>query len=358
MTIGSPPFAATLDPVLRVGTRIEQTGASSKKRVRIEEVARLAGVSPITVSRALHSPHMVSEARRLRIDEAVTQTGYASNPHARALKSGRSNIVAAFLSTLASQQYTQAADGCARVLEDAGYHMVMGRTFYSYARETPLIHAIMDMRPAAAFITGVMELEENRSFLRNLKIPIVESWANASDPIDMLAGFSNVDGVTLVIDHLAARGYRRLGFLGRNSGRGQIRQNAFEQLAAQRGLEIAGTLSVPNVAGIADGRRAFRRLIESASGIEAVFCANDLLGIGAMLEARTMGLTMPGDIAIVGFGDSDVASEVPPGMTTVSVDAYALGAAAGEMILTRLSGDLPDAPSRIFPVTLIQRGSS
>lgn len=358
MANGSPPFAATLDPVLRVGTRTEQSDALPKKRVRIEEVARLAGVSPITVSRALHNPHIVSEARRLRIDKAVIQTGYASNPHARALKSGKSNIVAAFLSTLASQQYTQAADGCARVLEDAGYHVVMGRTFYSYARETPLIRALMDMRPAAAFITGVMELEENRSFLRNLKIPIVESWANASDPIDMLAGFSNVDGVALIVEHLAARGYREIGFLGRSSGRGLIRQNAFEHFARQHGLNIVEALSLPNVSSVVDGRKSFRLLIESAPEIDAVFCANDLLGIGAMLESRTMGLTMPDDLAIVSFGDSDVAAALSPGMTTVSVDTYALGAAAGQMILSRLNGDEPDSPTQIFPVTLIHRGSS
>lgn len=354
----SPSAFATVDPVLRVGGNEGTPATSEQRRVRIEEVAKLAGVSPITVSRALRSPQMVSEARRQRIEDAVARTGYASNPHARALRSGKSNIVAAFLSTIASQQYTQAAEGCAKVLEDAGYHMVMGRTSYSYARETPLIRAIMDMRPAAAFITGVMELEENRAFLRSLNIPIVESWAYAKDPIDMLAGFSNVDGVETVVEHLAERGYRRLGFLGRNSGRGQIRRHAFEAAAARRGLEVQGALGVPNVLGIGDGRRALRDLLELAPEVDAVFCANDLLGIGALLEARSMGLSVPEDLAIVGFGDSDVAAEVPPGMTTISVDAYAIGKTAGEMILSRLNGESPEQPSRIFPLTLVHRGSS
>lgn len=352
-------MSATLDPVRRVHASGNEVGLPLEtRRVRIEEVAEIAGVAPITVSRALRNPALVSQARRQRIEEAVARTGYASNPHARALRSGRSNIVAAFLSTISSQQYTQAAEGCAKVLEDAGYHMVMGRTSYSYERETPLIRAIMEMRPAAAFITGVMELEENRSFLRSLHIPIVESWAYAEDPIDMLAGFSNVDGVELVADHLAEHGYEKLGFLGRSGGRGQIRQHAFEAAARRRGLDVSGILTVPNVLGIADGRRALHALREKAPDIDAIFCANDLLGIGAILEARALGLRVPDDLAIVGFGDSDVAVEIPPGMTTVAVDAHAIGATAGKMILSRLNGQPVSEPTRIFPVTLVRRGST
>ncbi|TKT69612.1 LacI family DNA-binding transcriptional regulator [Aquamicrobium sp. LC103] len=354
-----PSEMATPDPVERVPVTEPSDGIPPiGQKVRIEEVAALAGVSPITVSRALRNPAIVSEARRKRIEEVVTKTGYASNPHASALKSGRSNLVAAFLSNITSQQYTAAAEGCAKVLEEAGYHLVIARTSYSYARETTLIRALMTMRPAAAFITGVMELEENRIFLRNLKVPIVESWAYASDPIDMLVGFSNTDGVQLVVDHLAEKGYRKVGFVGRSSGRGTIRLNAFLKGAEAAGIEIKATLTVANVQGIADGRQALRSMLAASPDMDAVFCANDLLGIGAMLEARAMGLNIPGDLAIVGFGDSEVAAEVPPGMTTVVVDAHAIGEKAGEMLLARLTGQKIERPSCLFPVRLEVRGSS
>ncbi|NDV86578.1 substrate-binding domain-containing protein [Aurantimonas aggregata] len=347
------------DPVERVAasesaSRILALGG----KVRIEDVAALAGVSPITVSRALRNPGIVSDVRRKRIEAAVAETGYASNPHASALKSGRSNIVAAFLSNIASEQYTAAADGCSAVLERAGYHLVMGRTSYSYARETSLIRAIMAMRPAAAFITGVMELEENRLFLRGLDIPIVESWANARDPIDMLVGFSNVDGVRLAVTHLAERGYRKVGFIGRNSGRGTIRRKAFETHAEALGLERIAALSVPNVHGVIDGRQALRDILTTVSDLDAVFCANDLLGIGAMLEARAMGLRIPEDLAIVGFGDSELAAQIPPGMTTVCVDSHAMGETAGRLILGRLNDDLSGETRRVFPVSLKIRGST
>jgi len=353
---------ATPDPVERVSVKSSSDTLDallpSGGKVRIEDVAALARVSPITVSRALRNPSIVSEARRKRIEEVVIKTGYVSNPHASALKSGRSNLVAAFLSNITSQQYTDAAEGCAKVLEEAGYHLVIARTSYSYARETTLIRALMTMRPAAAFITGVMELEENRNFLRNLRVPIVESWAYAGDPIDMLVGFSNTDGVRLVVNHLAERGYRKVAFIGRSSGRGTIRLNAFKEGVRGTGIEILTTLTVANVQGIADGRQALRSVLARSPDLEAVFCANDLLGIGAMLEARSMGLNIPQDLAIVGFGDSEVAAEVPPGMTTVAVDAHAIGQKAGEMLLARLSGKDVEHPSFLFPVELKIRGSS
>lgn len=288
----------------------------------------------------------------------MAETGYASNPHASALKSGRSNIVAAFLSNIASEQYTAAAAGCSAVLEPAGYHLVMGRTSYSYSRETALIRGIMAMRPAAAFITGVMELEENRAFLRSLDIPIVESWANARDPIDMLVGFSNIDGVKLAAEHLAERGYRRIGFIGRGSGRGTIRRKAFEEQVKALGLEMSATISVSTVNGVVDGRQALRDILKHTADLDAVFCANDLLSIGVMLEARAMGLRIPADLAIIGFGDSELAAQIPPGMTTVYVDAHAMGETAGGLILARLNGDDTGETSRLFPVSLVVRGST
>ncbi|WP_062228755.1 LacI family DNA-binding transcriptional regulator [Aureimonas frigidaquae] len=355
-----PLTGATTDPVQRVASADGTTpgdGASGRK-VRIEEVARLADVSPITVSRALRNPDMVSDARRARILDAVARTGYASNPHARALKSGRSNLVALFLSSIASQQYTMAAEACSKVLEAAGYQVVMGRTSYSYARESLLIPAVMDMRPAAAFITGVMELEANRNFLRQLDIPIVESWAYAADPIDMLVGFSNTDGVALVVRHMAERGYADVGFIGRNSGRGTIRRQAFETFCGQAGLRVQGCVTVANVHSIADGRVALNDILDRHPDIRALFCANDLIAFGAMLAARERGLRVPDDLAIVGFGDSDVLAEVPPGITTVSVDSAGIGRAAGEALVLRLGGKEPPQRSMLFPVTLIERGSS
>lgn len=347
----------TYDDVLRVSSPNEDHSAD-RRPVRIEEVARLAGVSPITVSRALRNPKMVSEARRERIRQAVEATGYYSNPHAKALRSGQSDIVAAFVSNILSEQFSLAVEGLAEVLEPAGFQVVLSRTSYSYKRETTLVRSLTRTRPAAVFITGVMELESNRSFLRSLGVPIVESWAYARDPIDMLVGFSNADGARMVAEHFFERGYRKVAFIGRSGGRGALRLKSFATHCERLGLEMQREITRDTVSGIPEGREAMRSLLAMNNEVEAIFCASDLLAIGALLEARERGLKVPDQVAIAGFGDSTLAEEISPGLTTIVADTRNIGKEAGEMLLQRLRGKAPDQTKKHVPIRLVRRGST
>jgi LacI family gluconate utilization system Gnt-I transcriptional repressor len=361
-TSGQQRRIPTIDDVVRIpagDAGLPASATGPRRPPRIEEVARLAGVSPITVSRALRHPEKVAEDKRSRILEIVERTGYASNPHARALRSGRSTIVAAFISNIFSQQYGLAVQGCAEILEPHGYQLMLGQTSYSYARETSMIQALMALRPAAVLFTGVIELEENRRALRELGIPIMESWAYPRDPIDMLVGISNVDAGRLAAEHLAGRGYRRVAYMGRRGGRGALRLSGFREGARERGLELVAELSVETVTSIADGRAALGDLLDSAQGrIDAVFAANDLLAIGALLEVRRRGLAVPNDLAILGFGETDIAESIGPGLTTIAVDGAELGRRAGAMLLARLQGGEPEAPVAVFEPRLLLRGST
>lgn len=353
---GSVP--PTFDQVIRVGKSIIPENGSERRSVRIEEVARIAGVAPITVSRALRQPGRVSEEKRLKIQQAVEATGYASNPHARALRSGRSNIVAAFVSNIVSQQFGLAVQSCAEVLEPHGFQLMIGQTSYSYARETSMIQSLLALRPAAVLFTGVVELEENRSFLRELGVPVVETWAFPPDPIDMLVGFSNTDGGRMVAQHFAAQRYRRVAFIGRSGGRGQLRLGGFRDGVRSSGLELVAELSLDTVSGLSDGQRALDQLLNDYEKIDAVFCANDLIAMGALLEASRRGLNMPSDIAIAGFGDSDLAAEIPPGLTTIRMDCRLIGRRAGEKLLARLNGATEGSPSETVALDIVKRGST
>jgi LacI family transcriptional regulator, gluconate utilization system Gnt-I transcriptional repressor len=348
----------TVDQVVRIGKPVSFEHGVDRKPVRIEEVARIAGVSPITVSRALRQPGRVSEEKRLKVQRAIEATGYASNPHARALRSGRSNIVAAFVSNIHSQQFGLAVQGCAEVLEPHGFQLMIGQTSYSYARETSMIQSLLALRPAAVLFTGVVELEENRTFLRDLGVPVVETWAFPPDPIDMLVGFSNTDGGRMVAQHFAAQGYRRVAFIGRSGGRGQLRLGGFRDGVRAAELELVAELSLDTVSGLSDGQRALNQLLANHEKIDAVFCANDLIAMGALLEASRLGLHVPSDIAIAGFGDSDLAAEIPPGLTTIRMDCRQIGCRAGEMLLARLSGITTDLSSETVTLELVKRGST
>ena len=347
----------SLDPLERLPNPGPEADTEPPGQMRIEAVARIAGVSPITVSRALRKPGMVSEPTRIRVEEAVRATGFSLNPHASALRSGRSNVVAAFVSSLASEQFLQAAGTFTDVIEATGFEVVLARTSYSFAREIQLTRSFLQVRPAGVFITGVLEQELVRDMFRRLNVPVVESWANSEAPIDMLVGISNTDGATAATQHLGERGYRKLAFIGRATGRGRIRHQAYLQECARLGLENVGSVLLPTVRSQDDGRAALSQLLDGGARPEAVFCANDLLACGALVEARSRGLRIPKDLALIGFGDNKLMQEVPPGITTVAINPSEIGRLAGEMIAARLAGKKPQTSRHVLPLTLINRGS-
>ena len=161
---------------------------------------------------------------------------------------------------------------------------------------------------------------------------MIETWAFPRDPIDMLVGLPNADAGAMAARRLAEAGHRRVAFIGRGSGRGALRCDGFRNAAAQLGLEIVHEIGVGEITGLADGRAAFTALLERGGDVDAVFCANDLLATGALIEARARGLSVPHNLALLGFGDNDVADQITPGLTTISFDAAAVGRIAGELL--------------------------
>lgn len=358
--MGLPPdneLEPTFDDVVRMGGNIENNQAD-KPPVFIEDVARLAGVSPITVSRAIRTPTKVSVEKQKRIRKAIEVTGYKPNSIARALRSGRTNIVLGFISNMFSQQFAKAVRGCSLVLEESGYQFLIGETTYSYKKEASIISDLQQLKPAALFFTGVIELEENREKLRNLKIPIMESWAYPRDPIDLLVGISNTDGGKLAARHLAERDYSQVAFIGRSGGRGALRYQGFANECERSGIKIVKKILCNEVIDIHDGRNAFRKLYADGEAIKAVFCANDLLAAGVYLAARDAGLNIPHDLAIIGFGDSDLAAALQPGITTINFDSEALGQHAGRMLLASLRGETLEQKTRYLQLSVIERGST
>jgi LacI family gluconate utilization system Gnt-I transcriptional repressor len=346
----------TYDAVVRVPGK-PRPAAPTGRPPRIEEVARRAGVAPVTVSRVLRHPEKVNATTLQRVRAVIDETGYASNPHARALRCGRSSVVAAFVSNILSQQFGLAVRGFASKLEPEGYEVMIGQTSYSYAKEVAMIQSLRGLRPAAVLFTGVIELEQNRDALRGLGIPVIETWAFPRDPIDMLVGFSNFDAGALAARRLASAGHRRVAFIGRAGGRGMLRLTGFRAAAGELGLDVVHTVTVDEVSGMSDGRSAFGDLMARNDPVTAVFCANDLLATGALIEARGRGIAIPGKLAILGFGDNDTADQISPGLTTITFDARGVGVLAATMLLERWAGKASPPLRRAVDLAFVERGS-
>jgi LacI family gluconate utilization system Gnt-I transcriptional repressor len=313
-----------------------------RRAVRVEDVAREAGVSPITVSRALSHPEKVREDTRRRVNEAVQKTGYVLNRFASTLRSGRSTIISAFVSNLSNPHFANAIQGCADALEGSRYHLLMAQTGYSDKLQRQVVEEVLPFRPAAAMFTGIVQSRRTRAALKKLGMPVMEMWDYRPDPIDMLVGFSNAEGGQLLGSHFAERGYRRVAYAGRTEDRGAQRLAGF---ATGLGRQPEFILPLEGSRTMNDGMSAIETILEQFPRCEAIFFGTDLLAVGAMLRARQLGIAVPGQVAIAGYGDLDVSKQLATPLTTVHVSSYDMGHEAGAMLLKRLRNEA--VPERI-----------
>jgi LacI family gluconate utilization system Gnt-I transcriptional repressor len=183
--------------------------------------------------------------------------------------------------------------------------------------------------------------------LRQARIPCVEGGNLARNPIDMAVGYSSREAAKTVTRHLIDRGYRPLGYIGawpKDNDRARDRRRGVEAACKAAGVVADAGMCIETDHDLHAGARAMGTLLDRHPEVRAVFCSADTLAVGAMFEAQRRGIAIPAQIAIAGFDDLDIASEVVPPLTTLRVPRYELGRKAGEMICARLAGERVPTP--------------
>ncbi|MEY8875033.1 MAG: LacI family DNA-binding transcriptional regulator [Leptothrix sp. (in: b-proteobacteria)] len=306
--------------------------------VTLHDVARIAGVAPITASRALKTPEQVSDEVRRKVGEAVARTGYVPNLLAGGLASTRSRLVAAVVPTIAGPVFLETIQVLTETLAERGYQLMLGQAGYSGGREDALLEAIIGRRPDGIVLTGIMHSAEGRRRLLACGIPVVETWDLTPTPIDMLVGFSHAEVGRKVAEFLHARGRRHLAVVAGDDERAGRRQEAFQAAAAALGLGEVRVIVVPAPTTLGSGRAALAELLREHADIDAVFCSSDLLALGVLTEAQALGIAVPDRLAVVGFGDLQFAADLHPALTTVHINSGAIGRQAAQFIVDRAEG--------------------
>lgn len=326
--------------------------------VTLHDVAKLAGVAPITASRALGIPPQGSAEVIQRVNDAVTRTGYVRNGLAGGLASTRSRLVAAVVPTIAGPVFQQTIQALTQALAERGYQLMLGQSGYVNSREDALLEAIIGRRPDGIVLTGIMRSAQGRKRLLAAGIPVVETWDLTPTPLDMLVGFSHADVGSAVVDYLRKKGRRRLALVAGDDERSMRRQQAFEAAARAARLPAVSSIRVPAPTTLKSGRKGLADLIEAKKKFDAVFCSSDLLALGVMTEARVRGISVPDELAVVGFGDLEFAADLQPSLTTVRIDGEAIGRQAARFIIDRAEG-LPLGPSVVdVGFTVVARESA
>lgn len=326
--------------------------------VTLHDVAKLAGVAPITASRALNTPDQVSAEVLKKVSEAVARTGYVPNLLAGGLASARSRLVAAVVPTISGLVFLETVQSLTEALAQRGYQLMLGQAGYAGDREDALLEAIIGRRPDGIVLTGILHSAQGRRRLLAAGIPVVETWDLTPTPIDMLVGFSHVEAGRAVAEFLHARGRRRLGVVAGDDERAQRRLDAFQAAARALGLAPVQSVVVPAPTTLRSGRGALHQLLQTAGGVDAVFCSSDLLALGLLTEAQARGVAVPGQLAVVGFGDLEFSAALHPALTTVRINGAAIGRQAAQFIVDRAEGRAVEPRVSDIGFSIVERESA
>jgi LacI family gluconate utilization system Gnt-I transcriptional repressor len=325
--------------------------------VTLRDVAQVAGVSPITVSRAISNPAQLAPATLRRVMHAIAETGYVPNLVAGGLRSSRTGVVAIVVPSLKGL-FVDVVQAITEAFESRNLQVILGQTGYSMAQEDKLLKTIVGRRPDGIVIAGVSHSQEIQKILKGSGIPVVETWDTTPDPIDMLVSISHEEISTVICSYLYARGRRRIALVSGNDARALRRNEVFLEAANALSLMPPVIQLLPAPSNHAGGRAALTALLASHPEIDAVVCSSDLVAMGVLTEARVRGIRIPRDLAVIGAGDMDFAASLSPSLTTVKVDSALLGRVAAKLITDRLDGNENGEKVINLSFALVERESS
>ncbi len=322
----------------------------ARKTPTMADVARLAGVSPMTVSRAFKPDSSVSEATREAIRKAADDLGYVFDSTASSLRSQRTDFIAVTIPSINNANFADTVRGLSEGLKARGLQILLGYTDYDMAEEERLIEQFLRRRPEAIVVTGGRHTPRARVLLRNAGIPVIETWDLPQDPIGHVVGFSNAAAVRGMVDHFVARGLSRIAFIGGDTSRdtrGADRRAGFVAAMQAQGLDATRLIAAgaPPIS-MREGAEAMGRLLEALPDTQAVICVSDLSAFGALTECQRRGVEVPGRLWIAGFGDYEIAGIAVPPLTTINPFPRDIGARTADLILAVLDGR-QEAPARI-----------
>lgn len=310
--------------------------AEKQPLATMEDVAQAAGVSRMTVSRALRDDGLVSDRTRKRILEIVEKMGYLPDQMAGSLSTKRSGFVATLVPSINNVHYGKMVQSLTEVLEKTGQQILLGHTDYSSLREEALVEGLLKRRPEAIALPYDGHSKRTIKLLKHAQVPVVQLWETPPKPIGYTVGFSNEAVSYNMTEELIQLGYKNIAFLCETNDewtRGAARRTGFRKAMEDAGLSAHRMIRFGNPPmSIKDGYFVGKNLKQYYDDIDCVFCVSDAPAFGMLTALKEQGVSIPGEIGIAGFGDFEVARFSTPSITTVKFDPEQLGRITGELI--------------------------
>lgn len=325
------------------------------KSIKIDDVAREANVSIMTVSRALRGVEGVSETKRAEIFAIAERLRYQPNLNARSLVNVQSSLVGISFPTLFNDVFAEMLDGMRPTLETAGFTTIVTTNEYDMARELDWINTVRTWRPAAVILTGSDHDPKVRQILRNEQIPTLELWEFEKDPIDICVGMDHEKTGEDIANAMIALGYKKPAFVGWSVGhdlRSDKRLKGIETAYKRAGLGMVQTAQTNRSDSFRAGFDGMKQLASNKDAMpDIVFFLSDYFAFAGMMACQELGIKVPEDMGIVGFNSVPLNNILPRKMTTVETPRRDMGLVGARQLIARINGITGDL-SRAFEATI------
>ncbi|WP_323772503.1 LacI family DNA-binding transcriptional regulator [Antarctobacter sp.] len=326
----------------------------------MQEVAAAAGVSLASVSRVLRNPNSASPDIAARVQDAAKRLGYAPSPIASSMAGAHTPIVGVVVPTLANAFFSQSLQAMSSELENSGFQLMIGTYEYDDAREEHAIQAFLRWNPIALIVTGIHHSRGAIRLLSGAACPVYEMWDFTRRPLDNIIGFSMEDAGRAVAKHLIAKQRRNLVFVGHrlnHDPRARVRAETFVEVVAAHDGATGRVVEVTERSATA-GIAIMRQILTDTPDVDGVAFSGDAVALGGLAGAQDMGVRVPQDLSIIGFGDLDPAVASRPPLTTIRPPHATMGRLIAQSILHRVNNPNAETQKIDLGFELIERGST
>jgi LacI family transcriptional regulator len=313
----------------------------TRKAVKIDEVARLAGVSSATVSRALNNPETVKPSTQTKIKAAISKLGYIPNASARALMLGRSETVGAIVPTLDNAIFAKGLEQFQASMASAGFQLIVASCNYDPDVEERQIRNLLLRGAEAIVLFGASQTSAAIKLLQDRKTPYIHLGTLSPPKRGFACGFDNIKAIQHGVKHLLELGHRHFGMLAgitNNNDRATDRLNGARAMLRAHGIGLHDGQIVEVAYDIAAAREGFSKLITQNPKMTALVCGQDVIAYGALLQSHHLGILVPDRLSVVGFDDLELSKHIIPALTTIRYDAVDMWSKAAEHLLSRING--------------------
>jgi len=336
---------------------VDHSTSRPLKKATITQVAKAAGVSAMTVSRALATPEKVKAVTLEKILSVVDELGFIPNQMASTLARSKSKIIGLSVPSLSNQVFIDVVTAVQEFFVPRGYQVVIHTYHYSPLQEFEGIQMFMRLQVDAVILSGVDQSAESTRLLTKSGTSVLQIMDKAETPFNINVGFSQQEAAGDIVMHLIEQGCQRIAFLGaRMDPRAQRRMAGYQSACEQAGIwqpKLCVTTHLKS--SIRQGSALYQELASRGEAFDAVFCCNDDLALGVIFECARSKIELPASFKLAGFNNLEIAEESVPTLTSLGADRYGMAQRGCELLLTQMENGSRDKVQETWPVTLFQR---